>query len=71
MKNRTRGNKKNGKLFCWHKWEPIEEVPENWDTAVGATVLSECFKCKKFKRIPTRIFDEIPDHLINSYMEYR
>ncbi len=73
MKNRMREQrgKRNGRFFCLHVWEVIQEVGGDWDLTIGIKILCECKKCGKRKNRSNYLIDKIPDNLINSAIEYR
>lgn len=72
MKNRmpTRRRKKNGKFFCRHHWEVIEEVGPDWDIIHGVKVVCRCSKCGKVQGRPNYSIKEIPDEMINRSIQY-
>ena len=73
MKNRSlEPRPKNGKFFCWHKWEANEwEVGPDWDLTYGLKMPARCTKCDRVSRVPNYLIKEVPDHLINTIIGYR
>jgi len=70
MKNRMLEPYKNGKFFCWHKWEVAGDVGPAWDLRVGLKIVCRCKKCGKLKSISNRLIKEVPDNKINHNIEY-
>ncbi len=73
MRNRSlEPRPKNGKFFCWHKWESNEwEVGPDWDITVGLDMTARCIKCDRVSKVPSRLIKEVPDHLVNQRIIYR
>lgn len=73
MKNRSLGPRpKNGKFFCWHKWEANEwEVGPNWDITPTLLIKARCTKCDRVAEVSTHWIKEVPDHLVNQRIIYR
>jgi len=71
MKNRTHELPyKNGKFFCWHKWEVDEDVGPLWDLATFVKIRCKCEKCGKVKYRRTGLINEVPDHKVKSDITY-
>lgn len=72
MKNRIlESEKKNGKFFCWHKWEVDEPVGPDWDITLGLKILCRCTKCGRRSRVYSMYIEEVPDHLVQANIVYR
>jgi hypothetical protein len=70
MKNRLHIPHKNGKFFCRHEWEVVENVGYNWDIHMGIRILCECKKCGKLKNRSNYLIKEVPDSKIKSNIFY-
>ena len=70
MKNRRWKRTKNGKFFCFHKWQINTDVGPDWDLTVGLRLLCKCMKCGKLKEVNNYLIGYVPIFRIKQEIKY-
>jgi hypothetical protein len=70
MKNRNFKRKRNGSLFCLHKWKPYGLAGPDWDIRYGVSLEMQCVKCGRISFFSNKRIEEWPDDLIDPMIRY-